>query len=210
VARGEETEFTVEDLEGVGDLIDEKPDRKPDTKRKSTGSTGRKPPLKKRLETMIGLIGNVTAGFDQFDGGVIKDNAEAVADALVDLANESPRAKRVLEGLLEGGAWAGVGAVVGWEIVTPIAVHHRMLPEPFNTNLANVRRIPLKDRKVPKISPTGPRLVAVPVDLDDDSPDPSPSYVMARDPKTGQEAMFPADGNGRPIFPEPSDDDEIG
>jgi hypothetical protein len=189
-------DVTVEDLDGLTEIIEPKPERKTKSK---TSSTGRKPPLAKRLTTMVELIGNVTSGFDKYDGSVIVDNAPKLAEALVELANESPRAKRVLEGMLEGGAWAGVGAVVGWEIVTPIALHHRMLPEPIQTNLAEIRGVPVKAPKAPK----APKLRAVPPISDDGE---APGYVMARDPKTGQEVLFPADGNGRPIFPPPDDD----
>lgn len=200
-------ELRVEDLEGIEAIVDSEPEKPKRSRSRSSSRSPSKASLEKRLKTMIELIGNVTSGFDQFDGLIIRDSAEDLAKALVDLANENPRARRVLEGMLEGSAWAGVGAVVGWQIVTPIAVHHRMLPEPINTNLAEIRGIPLRERRVrPEAEETTrPTLTVV---VDEETGEDVP-YVEARDPKTGEIGMFPADGNGRPIFPPPSDDDPV-
>lgn len=187
---------TIENLEDLDEVISA-PEPKSKSSKSTSSSTGRKQSLEKRLEGMLSLIGDVTTGFDKFDGTTIKEAAPRLAKALVDLANENPRAKRVLEGMLEGGAWAGVGTIVAWEIATPIALHHSMLPEPIQSNLAEIRGVPVKERKR-----KGPDLRVVP-DTPEPGPEAPPTMVEARDPATGNLAYFPADGNGRPIFPEP-------
>jgi hypothetical protein len=197
---------TIDDLQDLDEVISA-PEPKPrSSKSTSSLSSGRKQPLEKRLEGMLALIGDVTSGFDKYDGTVIKDAAPRLAKALVDLANENPRAKRVLEGMLEGGAWAGVGTIVAWEIATPIALRHSMLPEPIQSNLAEIRGVPVKEKKK-----KGPDLRVVRSDDETTTvvkeEGGTPVMVEARDPATGNLAYFPADGNGRPIFPPPDADE---
>lgn len=190
----EERDLSIEDLEDLDEIVSApEPEKKKPTRRKPSSS---KQSLERRLAKLIELIGTVTSGLDSYDGAVIVDNAPKLASALVDLANESPRARRILEGLLEGGAWAGVGTVFVWEIATPIALHHRMLPEPINTNLAEIRGVPVKE---PKKRPD--RLRAVEVDLSSLDSDNPVRYVEARNPETGEWGTFPAGPDGRPIFP---------
>ena len=200
---------SIDDLESLDEVITPKPEKRSSTKSKSKRSTSsRKPPLEKRLTTMIKLIGEVTSGLDKYDGQVIVEAAPRLAEALVELANENERAKRFLESALEGGAWAGVGAVVGWEIVTPIAVHHRMLPEPINGNLAEIRGIPVKEPKRRAESPlTVVREAPEPARGKTSGDDAPVRLVEARDPETGVWGTFPAGPDGRPIFPSPEERD---
>lgn len=197
---------TIEDLESVDEAISapsKTGSKKKGSGSKSSGGGGRKGPLQKRLTTMIELIGDITAGLDKYDGTVIHDNAGRMAEALVELSNENPRVKRVLEGMLEGSAWAGVGGVFVWEIATPIAVHHQLLPEPINGNLANLRGIPLRKPKQQR----RPDLRVV-EDDEEESPDGYPvRRGQARDPETGDsvwvrlapDGKLHTDGNGKPI-----------
>lgn len=192
--------ITVEDLTDLDETISTPPVDKPSRTAKSKS----RKPLLKRLESMFKLIGNVTTGLDKFDGELIEAKAAKLAAALVELANENARAKAILESMLEGGAWAGVGMVVTWEIATPIAVHHRILPEPVNSNLAAALDIPLRERKErpPASEGEGESLTEVGED--------GTVYVSARDPETGELGAFPAGPDGRPIFPEATDDVDPG
>lgn len=166
-APGSFGDFDLDELDRLNERLEDpepepkpKPKRtKPTTKGKGTGT--RKAPLQKRLATMIELVGTVVSGWDAYDGSVITDNAVALAEQLEALAKENPRVKRFLEGTLETSAWAGVLGVFGTNIMVPIAVHHSMLPEPINGNLATVFDIPVRPRKPKPNADTGEQLRVV-------------------------------------------------
>lgn len=127
-------------------------EKKPKAKRsrsRSSGSSGsvKRGSFKGRIEAMIKLAGQILSGFDQYDGSVIIESAGDVAEQLDILAKESPRVRKFIESALETGAWSGVIGVVGMEVVLPIAVHHRMLPDPINSTLAELREIPVREPK---------------------------------------------------------------
>jgi hypothetical protein len=198
---------TVEDLEDIDQIIGtEKPTKTKTTKKRSSGGTSG---LSRRLKKMITLLGAVVEPMDSFDGQILKDNAGEIADALADLANESDRVRRFLEGSLEGGAWTAVGLLVGGKVVLPVAVHHGMLPDTVNDQLAATMDIPVrrKKRRPASVSFIVPE-EADQIDGEDDEP---VQYGRVRHPDTGEMVTVPldpatnrpkVDGDGRPIVDE--------
>lgn len=74
--------------------------------------------------TMAGMGVSV---YDGWDGQVIALNAERLADAWCELAEQNPRVRKALERMLEGSAWGGaIGTTAA--VAVPIAVRHGMLP----------------------------------------------------------------------------------
>lgn len=99
------------------------------------------------LTSSVELLGVGVSFLDEFDGDLIHDKARLIAESLVELSHHNPRARKMLEQLVTGSAWGGVAMVLGKEIALPIALHHGVLPEPFNTAMAEARDIPVKANK---------------------------------------------------------------
>lgn len=72
------------------------------------------------LAQLVGFV-------DEFDGRVIAMNADNMAHAWAELANESPQVRRLLMLLTYGGAWRGV-AMATLPVVYSIGVHHGLIP----------------------------------------------------------------------------------
>lgn len=103
---------------------------------------------------MLVIVGTVISGLDSFDGQVIIEAAPQLAEQLDNLAKESPRVRRFIEAALETGAWSGVIGVLGMNVIAPIAVHHRLLPEPVNTQAAQLLGVPVREpRSKPEPEP---------------------------------------------------------
>lgn len=102
---------------------------------KAPRGTGKRTALKPRLQETIGAVGlGVTAlggmaGNPRvaFDGAVVLDRAEPLAEALDALAKENPRVRKTLEMVLASSAWSGV-AVASAGIVIPILANHGIIP----------------------------------------------------------------------------------
>lgn len=110
--------------------------------------------FRKRIEGMLVIVGTVISGLDAFDGQVIIEAAPQLAEQLDNLAKESPRVRRFIEAALETGAWSGVIGVLGMNVIAPIAVHHRLLPEPVNTQAAQLLGVPVREpRSKPEPEP---------------------------------------------------------
>ena len=84
--------------------------------------------LQGRLEQLFVTPAMVFAARgDQYCAQVIVKGAPDLAESWANLAKESPAVKKVLERLLEGGAWGGV-VVSSLMIALPIAQHHGVYP----------------------------------------------------------------------------------
>jgi hypothetical protein len=99
------------------------------------------------LTSSVELLGVGVSFLDEFDGDLIHDKAQLIAESLVELSHHNPRARKMLEQLVMGSAWGGVALTLGKEIALPIALHHGVLPEPFNSAMADARDIPVKASK---------------------------------------------------------------
>lgn len=84
--------------------------------------------LKGRLEEFFaGMALIPMAAGDVYSAHIISSRSTHLAEAWADLAKQNPAVKRVLEGLLQGGAWGGVLLASG-SIVVPILGHYGVLP----------------------------------------------------------------------------------
>lgn len=95
---------------------------------------GRKPPLQKKLEEFFASPSLVYSFMgDEWAAQLIATRTPMMAEAWYDLSTKNAGVKRVLERLVEGGAW---GAVVlsTMAVALPLAQHHGALPgsDPFS------------------------------------------------------------------------------
>jgi hypothetical protein len=86
------------------------------------------PQLRKAIASSFELLGFGIGTLDAFDGEVIVDNADDMADALIELGKTNPSVMRWLENLVGVSAWGGVLTVLGVKVAAPIAIHHGVLP----------------------------------------------------------------------------------
>lgn len=124
------------------------------TRRKRTANTSAKKTssaskvtiaeLKDGLAGTFTLMGLGIGTLDSFDGQVITENAEDMADALIDIAKTNPTVMRWLESMITVSAYGGLITVFGMQVAMPMAVHHNMLPEPLNSFMAEQGDIPIK------------------------------------------------------------------
>ena len=104
-----------------------KPDERP-TPRKNAGAAGSasrvsKPTLQSKLAGLITTASLAVSFVDAYDGQVIAANADALAEALTDLAARNPAIKARLESLVTGSDYTALGIVLV-SIILPIALHH--------------------------------------------------------------------------------------
>lgn len=78
--------------------------------------------------TMLGMGISMA---DTYDGTVIATNAERLADAWTQVAEQNARVRKVLLTMLEGSAW-GNAIMITAVVAIPISVHHGALPESMN------------------------------------------------------------------------------
>lgn len=84
--------------------------------------------LKARLEEMFAGMALVPmATGDAYSAYIISSRSGHLAEAWTDLAKQNPAVKRVLENMLQGGAWGGVVLATG-AMVVPILGHYGILP----------------------------------------------------------------------------------
>lgn len=67
----------------------------------------------------------------QYDGAVIAENANLVADAVVQACEKSPKFKRTIERFSALAGYSILGATIG-SVVIPIAWNHGLVPEVVN------------------------------------------------------------------------------
>src|SRR5436190_14069388 len=109
-----------------------------DTRARAKGSApkatpARKPPLQRRLEEFFAAPAAVYAAVGhQYPAQIIAVRSPALAEDLYKLSQENPAVKRLLERLMEGGAWGGVVVSVA-SILLPILSYHGVDPlgDPF-------------------------------------------------------------------------------
>lgn len=85
--------------------------------------------LRDALDATWGGIGTVLmfAG-DSYCAEAVMDRGPKVTEALLELARQNDRVRRVLETFATGSAWSGV-AMAGLGVAVPIAAHHGLVPE---------------------------------------------------------------------------------
>lgn len=113
-------------------------DSKPkESKPKSDRPRGRPPELQKQLEDLFLGIALMTGGaINEFDGEVIRDNAESLAENWNKVAQSNAAVKRFLTSMMETGSWSG--AIMSTSaVVIPIMQNHGVIPgnipTPFKT-----------------------------------------------------------------------------
>ncbi len=124
----ESLEDLDKDIDKIIDLKTKSKERasKPKTS-KAKKPIGRKRSLKKELGDFFGAIGMFVYVRDQYCGERIVAGAEKLAEELNDVAQKNDAVYRILEQLVTGSAYAGVGMAFG-AIVVPILAHHKLLP----------------------------------------------------------------------------------
>lgn len=97
---------------------------------------GRAKPLERRLQEFFGTIAlGLQLTGDDFAATVVNRRAGELAKSWDRLARENPAVKRVLEGLLTGGAF-GEAAMVTLGTIIPILWHRGMVPDTFGLPFA--------------------------------------------------------------------------
>lgn len=97
---------------------------------------GRLKPLERRLQEFFATIAlGLQLTGDDFAATVVNRRAGELAKAWDRLARENPAVKRVLEGLLTGGAF-GEAAMVTLGTIIPILWHRGMVPDAFGLPFA--------------------------------------------------------------------------
>ena len=88
-------------------------------------------PRKGSLESRLGEFLRFNSGMISFinetDGSILYAHSDSLAKAYAKLAEENSRVKRVLEGLMEGGAW-GAAVMATAMCALPIAANHNAIP----------------------------------------------------------------------------------
>lgn len=97
-------------------------------KTKSDKPRGRPPELQKQLEDMFMMVGLMTSGaINEFDGEVIRDNAESLAESWNKVAQQNATVKRILNQMMETGAWSGALTATA-AVAIPILQNHGAIP----------------------------------------------------------------------------------
>jgi hypothetical protein len=76
--------------------------------------------MARQLEEFVGSLAVMATPLDTYAGEVIAYRSRELADAWARLAQKNPTVKKVLQGLLEGGAWGEV-VMVSLSVAIPIA-----------------------------------------------------------------------------------------
>ncbi|MFD8943345.1 hypothetical protein ACFV00_15270 [Streptomyces californicus] len=98
-----------------------------DTKPRQPRGAARQPKLETRIGTNLATLGMTVGVFNQADGMAIMAGAPAFAEALAGLADESPKARELMEGALSGGAMLKC-ITAGAGILLPILANHGLIP----------------------------------------------------------------------------------
>lgn len=83
--------------------------------------------LRKGLAQIISTVGGLVMFIDAYDGQVIAQNAEPLADGWAKVAERHPRVRGAL-GAFENGGVYGAAIIATVTVAMPILAHHRMLP----------------------------------------------------------------------------------
>jgi hypothetical protein len=104
-----------------------KAEKPPKSRRGRPATTVTKERLKNAVLALTTQVGIAVSIFDSYDGKVILEGAEGLADSLADLAMVNPQVRAALLSLTEGGVYARVAMSVA-SIAFPILVHHGVIP----------------------------------------------------------------------------------
>lgn len=103
--------------------VDTAPPKEP-----SKETRGRPPALQKQLEEMfLAMSMGVAVIGDAFDGEVIAENAHGLAEAWYKLSQQNAAVKKMLEGMMQTGAWSGVMMTTA-AVTIPILQNHGVIP----------------------------------------------------------------------------------
>lgn len=95
----------------------------------------RRAPLQKKLEEFFGTPALAYSFMgDQYGAELLAQRTPAMAEAWYDLSTKNAGVRRVLERLVEGGAWGAVVLSTA-SVLVPLAQHHGLIPgsDPFAT-----------------------------------------------------------------------------
>ena len=113
------------------------PKSSPRGRRAAAGTGTGRPPSPASLEARLTEFLSAAAlpfaiAGDTYCAAILTQRTPALAHALSELAKENPGVRKVLNRMLEGSAWGGVGLAV-FSIVIPVAQHHGLVPgeDPF-------------------------------------------------------------------------------
>lgn len=151
---------------------DEAPSKiKGEPKRKRRGAQPSISKIGDELDSTFGAIGvAVMMTGDEYCGTIILERGQVLSGALVTLAKQNPRVKRLLSAMVKTTTWTGV-TMASLSILMPVAAHHGLIPPA-------AAQIFLKDH-VAAHPETGTD--AVPSDNDDKNPERAP-VVVERSP----------------------------
>lgn len=99
-------------------VLDDKP-----AKRKRTRSPGRKTALTPALTAQLKLVGGLWATRDELCGGVMLEQAPAIAEALNMLAMDDPKIYERLSMASTGGGWVGLFMATS-PLLAVVTSHH--------------------------------------------------------------------------------------
>lgn len=119
-----------------------KPDKAPETHKDEAPSKIKGEPKRRRrgaqpsiskigdeLDSTIGAIGvAVMMTGDEYCGTIILERGQVLTGALVTLAKQNPRVKKLLSAMVKTSTWTGV-TMASLSILLPVAAHHGLIPE---------------------------------------------------------------------------------
>lgn len=100
------------------------------TPRSAAGRRTAADKLEAKLTEFIGTAGMVVSMFNQTDGFIILSNAEPLAQNWTALAEENAAVKRVLNSMVETGAWSAALMATA-AVALPIMDNHGYIPDRF-------------------------------------------------------------------------------
>lgn len=83
-------------------------------------------PVKAEIASLLSMLGLGVYAYNPVDGRIIMEGADRLADALYNLAKESPAVRKALVAALAGSAWGQLGAAL-MPILLPIAANHGLV-----------------------------------------------------------------------------------
>ena len=98
-------------------------------RRKRGGSQSSYVKIGDELDSTIGAIGvAVMMTGDEYCGTIILERGQVLSGALVSLAKQNPRVRKLLSAMVKTSTWTGV-TMASLSIIFPVAAHHGLIPE---------------------------------------------------------------------------------
>jgi hypothetical protein len=141
----------------------------------STSRMSKDERLRQDLTTMLGTVGFALVMVEPYDGLVVIDRAPATVDALMAVAADNPKVRKVLEQMVSVSVWGQVSMAVAG-LALPIAAHHGILPLPVDAlerqflseaTRQQIANLPPRGRRGRAAGPSRPTAVPDPVDVQD-------------------------------------------